>query len=530
MPVVVRDKQGHTIGGLTKDDFALFDKGKREAIVSFSAVNHSGETAQSQPALNAQAGDVSGEAPSAADHSISDKAAEPGSSTTQKPQRFVLYVFDDLNAAFADFASVRAAMERHIRGLAATDEAAIATFSGRPQLDFTKDRDKLLDTVAKLRSSLADIASDSAKSCPNINYYLADLIINQGDQRAKAGAVSHAVLCEHVPPFAAEVIVMGESKRQLALVPQQSRLSLRVLRLAVKRLSEMPGERLIIVCSPGFFETRDNVSDMQGVLKLATQSNVTISALNVRGLYSNQPDASFDDSDTNRNWRQYRLQSFQAQEGILQDLAQGTGGVFIHNNDGFREALDRLATPPQFSYVLGFSPASSKPDGSFHAIKVRLTSRKGATLEARSGYYALRQDAANESARLEVDDALFSRNQVNQIPVVLQTGYIEPNGGDPTVTVIVKVDLKSLRFRLAKGRNLDSLIVVSALFKDDGSYLTGTTKTVNLELRNQTLAADPSVTLHFAFPVKRGAYVIRLVVRDAQSGAMTAFTRPEKII
>jgi hypothetical protein len=96
--------------------------------------------------------------------------------------------------------------------------------------------------------------------------------------------------------------------------------------------------------------------------------------------------------------------------------------------------------------------------------------------------------------------------------------------------VLVKVDLKPLRFRIANGRNLDSLTVVSALFTEDGSYLTAAMKTVNLQLRNETLAqADPSVTLHFAFPVKRGAYVVRVVVRDAQSGAMTTFTRPEKI-
>jgi hypothetical protein len=60
-PVVVRSKQGQTISGLTKDDFQLFDKGKRQVIVSFSAVTHSGDTAQSQPASKAQPGNVANE-------------------------------------------------------------------------------------------------------------------------------------------------------------------------------------------------------------------------------------------------------------------------------------------------------------------------------------------------------------------------------------------------------------------------------------------------------------------------------------
>ena len=38
VPVVVRDSQGHPIANLTKDDFQLFDKGKRQAIASFFAI------------------------------------------------------------------------------------------------------------------------------------------------------------------------------------------------------------------------------------------------------------------------------------------------------------------------------------------------------------------------------------------------------------------------------------------------------------------------------------------------------------
>lgn len=426
-------------------------------------------------------------------------------------------------------ASVRSAVSGHLRSLASTDHAALYAFSGRPQTDFTSDVTKLEDAAAKLRPSLSDAVRDAAKECPNINYYLADSILNRADQNVKEAAVSHAVACAHVDLPTAEAMVMTAAWRQVLFGSQQSRMALRTLRLAVKRLAEMPGERLIILTSPGFQEqTPEAIADTEEILKLAAQAHVTISTLSSRGLYTAAAPAS-DSSGTNSHWYEFQRQSIQADEGILQDLAQGTGGVFVHNND-LRGGFDRLVNPPEFSYLLRFQPTNSKRDGAFHAIKIRLANEKGLTIEARRGYYALKSESGKQAARLEVDDAIFSRDQVSAIPVVLQTGYIRPNVGDPTITVIAKVDLKPLRFRRANGRNLDSLIVVTAIFNKDGNYLTGTAKTVNLQLRDQTLSqADPSVTLRFDFPVKRGAYIIRLVVRDAQGDEMTTFTRPETI-
>lgn len=517
VPVVVRNKQGQAVGGLGKEDFEIFDRGKRQTIASFSVISHTTAAQQHKTALPTQSGD-----------SASNQPATPAANDiAATPQRFIIYLFDDLNVGFSDLAAVRSAMSQHIGGLADTDRAAIYTFSGQTTVDFTTDRDKLKSAASKLRERAA-FGHDDAKECPDVSYYLADLIQNHSDQGAHKAAVDHTVACAHVDPFAADAIVTGAVQRQLSFGPQQSRMALRMVRLAIRRLAEAPGERLIILTSPGFFaQTPDAVSDTQTILRLAASAHVTINDLNAHGLYTNQADASENDS---RAWLDYHLKSLQADEAVLQDLADGTGGTFIHNNDGFRADLDRLASPPQFSYVLGFSPTEARPDGSFHAIKIRLADGRGLNIEARRGYYALRQDAEKETARLAVDDAVFSRNQINEIPVVLQTGYIEPKEGNPTVTVLVKVDLRQLRFHRAKQRNSDSLTVVSAVFNDDGSYLAGTTKTINLQLRDATLAqADSSVTLHFAFPVQRGAYVVRLVIRDMQSGAMTALTRPEKI-
>lgn len=521
VPVVVRDRHGKAIGNLTQENFEVFDRGKRQKIVAFSIVKRTGTTELPEPTSKVENNVL--------DAGQGRKKPAAFSQANKTPQRSIAYLLDDLDINFAEMVALRKALAERFREMASTDQAAIYTFSGRPQIDFTNNRQTLEAIAEKLRPSTISLSSNDAKECPDINYYLADLIQNRGDPNARGAAVSHTAACAQVDKIAAEGIVSGAIQQQLLLAPQQNRMALRTLRLVIRQLAQMPGERIVVLSSPGFFmRSPETIHEAEEILKMAIKARITISSINSRGLYTGQPQAS-DHGETSRLWWGYFRDSVQADEGVLQDLAQGTGGDFVHNLD-VGKGLARLAQPPAFSYVLGFEPVNAKQDGRFHALKVRLVDKKGLSVEARRGYYAFKENPEEEAARLAVDDALFARDQKNDIPVVLLTGYARPVKGDPTVNVVAKVSLKPLQFHTANGRNNDSLTVVSALFDHDGRYVTGTTKTVNLQLRDETLAqTDPSVTLRFHFPVKRGAYVIRVVIRDAQSGAMTTFTRPEAV-
>ena len=192
VPVVVRNKQGQAVGGLTKDDFEIFDSGKRQEIASFSAIIQPNTSTDSKIAPSLPEAPVNGI--TSAEANRPKAVARVGANASS--QRFVIYLFDDLAIGVTDIIHVRSALIRHLRGLADNDNAAIYTFSGRPETDFTNDRQKLEDAAAKLRSSFESAISDDAKACPNISYYLADLIVNHGDQRAREAAVSHTRACD----------------------------------------------------------------------------------------------------------------------------------------------------------------------------------------------------------------------------------------------------------------------------------------------------------------------------------------------
>jgi VWFA-related protein len=361
VPVVVRDARGRAVGNLTKDDFQLFDKGKRETIASFSMVKRANIELQDRTAPITEAPDS---------ERTGIAAANAG------PERYLIYLFDDLNTGFADMATVREAAARHLkRALAASDHAAIYTVSGHATLDFTGDRAKLEDAVSKLRVQLT--VGHGGTECPDISYFLADLILNKGDDRAHRAVVQRTVDCAHVPQLVAETIAAGAERRELQIGEQDTRVVLRTLRAAIQRLAEMSGQRLIVLASPGFFmRTPQGISAMSDLLGQAARANVIVNAVDARGLYTLQPDAS-QLGPPGKLWQEYSRMSAAASNDVMGELAEGTGGTFFHNNNDLTEGFGRVTAAPEFSYVLGFSPAALKEDGSFHSLKIRVPNRKG---------------------------------------------------------------------------------------------------------------------------------------------------------
>jgi VWFA-related protein len=163
VPVVARDSKGQTVGGLTKDDFQLFDKGKRQDITTFTVEKAGGKP--SMATASAAGGNAEG--------------GEPSEKTAAHPENFIVYLFDDVHLKFEDLANVRDAAGRNIDTLQPADRAAIFTTSGKVVVDFTDDRAKLHAALLKLRAR--SLSGSSVAGCPDISYFMADQINNKYD-------------------------------------------------------------------------------------------------------------------------------------------------------------------------------------------------------------------------------------------------------------------------------------------------------------------------------------------------------------
>lgn len=491
--VVVRDQAGHAIGNLKKEDFELFDNKEPQVITQFVLEQpRAGEKTATEGAAA-----VTTKAPLAAPIA---------------PNRFVAYVFDDMHADSAALTRIRDAAERNMETLLATDRAAIFTTSGQGNLDFTDDRAALRMALKSLMPR--SISKGAGADCPDVSYYMADLIINRGDQAALQDATTDALMCAPNPRAvhaSAQQLALSTAQQMLVLGGHESGLALSVLKDVIRRIGTMPGQRTILLLSPGFL-TGAFLHEYDDVIDHALRSQVVISALDIRGL-----DTFVDISKTSAAVQKYAAQAGMEEDGTLSEFANATGGAFFKNSNDLDAGLRLIATAPEYAYVLGFSPQNLKLDGRFHDLVVTVRDPRKLTILARKGYSApKRAQGAGEEARQEIEDALFSQEEVHDLPVEVHTQFFKPSEEDAKLTVLAHIDAKHLHFSKTEGRNLNKLTVVFGLFDHNGHFISANEKVLDMHLKDDTLAnrLDSGITLKSTFDVKPGGYLVRLVVRD----------------
>lgn len=196
-------------------------------------------------------------------------------------------------------------------------------------------------------------------------------------------------------------------------VYMDSQLYLAPLQSLVQAQAQIPGRKVVLLFSAGLPVHTDTVELLRHVISTANRSNVSIYALDTRGI---TPQSTLDNArrrlqaaaNASREQQLALVNGGNTQitadmvlspeiavssihsdtRANLAQLAEGTGGQLLPDTLDLLAPLRRAIEDVRTHYELTYSPTNSSNDGTFRKIEVRV-SRPGTTVFARSGYYAL---------------------------------------------------------------------------------------------------------------------------------------------
>jgi hypothetical protein len=334
----------------------------------------------------------------------------------------------------------------------------------------------------------------------------------------------------------------------------QARANLQELEHAVNYVSHMPGQRSVILVSPGFLSQNEQFQ-VDRLIDHALRSQVVISSLDPEGLaiIMREFDASRSDIPaTNPGVLEATRRTDSEGElvttGVLADVAHGTGGEFFHNDNDLNAGFGALAGSPEY-YILAFTPTDIKPDGKFHALKVTLAEKQqGFNIQARRGYFAAKNEGAavpesqeakeggaqetgtpdaESQAQEQIREAVVSKTDIAQLPVGLDTKLSEGQGETRELSLSAHLDASSLHFHKEGEHNLNTVTFVFAVFDQKENLLNAQLRRAKVNILDAQAPnfSKAGVDVHLTFKLKPGIYRIREVVTDSEDHHMTTLSR-----
>jgi len=514
--VVVRDKQGNFVDGLKKEDFLLYDNGKLQAVATFGMDTTKTRQERARQAAGTQQSADAGESPP----------------LVVMPQRFVALVFDDIHLNVEDATTVRASAKKLIETMTPTDRIAIYGTSEQISTDFTNNKEALEKGLLQVIPRPKMGKTRAVSNCPDVNHYMADQYVNKGNENVLAVVTQEVLACQFNNDQrmvkAATQEAQSALQEELTAGDTDNDFTYRALEDVMRRMGGLPGEKVMVLAGPGFLLTTSHLEESE-VIDRANRANITINTLDARGLYTPDfGDISQKNTDTvvTAGYKNmYRTAQQTEDSYVMMDFAVGTGGTYFHNSNDLEGGLVKIAAAPDICYVLGFSPQGQKMDGRYHSIKVAMAGKVKYEIQARHGYFAPKKvEDPQEQAKQEIAEAVFSSEELNDLAVDIQTQYFKLQADEAKLSVVSRIELKGMHFRKENGRNWDNLTVATVIFDENGNYVAGGEKLLEMRLLDTTYdrLSRTGLTMKSSFDLKPGKYVVRQVVRDSEGAQMAA--------
>ena len=454
---LVTDADGKPTTNLTKDDFELFEDGKKQDVATFALVNIPIERAE-RPLF------ASG-------------PVQPDVQTNDHIEgRIYLLVLDDLHTDVTRSPRVKAAATRFIENNFGTNDLAAVVFTGRSGdgQDFTNNPRLLVNAINKFSGRKLRSATltriEGARVDPATQQLAPGDDIDQMDRAFRARQMANNV--RKLAEFMAGV--HGRRKSMLLIGEGVD-----------YDIYEAVGQ-LGSTASSVLLDTHDAIA-------AATRGNVTIYTIDPRGLMNAEGDlievaGTVGDADSRSIANEMRLS-----QDSLRVLADSTGGFAAVNRNDLNGAFDRIVSENSSYYMLGFYSTNDRRNGRYRKLEVRVK-RPGLRVRNRTGYYEARgrapsqPNASNSPTALPVavTEALGSPLPMSGVPMKVFAAAYKGQAPNAAVALVFEIDIRNFDFVQNGGTFNEQVDVAFTSVNTQGKVFPGERQTATLTLKPDT--------------------------------------------
>ena len=494
---VIATRKGDPAEGLKKEDFTVTDNGKVQPLTLFSVESNRGLPATNQPLP-----------PNTFSNRVEQKSGTPSGIT--------IILFDSLNTRFSDRAFAREQIVKYLKTIQPGERIGLYALGRGIRV-------------------LHDYTIDSTELLARLNNYHGGELPNLG-QPGPPGMDPDAL---QLDAWLSGRGGMSGAEGDFYTI-NRVRGTLRSLQFIADHLSRVPGRKNLIWVSGGFPLTLnyDNINawsdprrqqatftqEITECVRAMNNANLAVYPVDARGL---MPPTGFSAevsrAPSTRPTAIPRPAPGQNERDAMAELADRTGGRAYYNTNDLTKAIRESVNDTRLTYTLGYYPNDDKFDGKFHNIKVKVD-QSGVSLRYRKGYFDLPEQPQNDQARkLELRDAVFSPLDATEIGITA-----EVKAAGTKLELVVHLDPKEFHLEQQADRWAGKLDFLFVQKDAKGRQFNGRDDTLELRLTEPRFKSFNQDGMAYRQIVDRApqATEIRIVVRDAASGAMGSVTVP----
>jgi VWFA-related protein len=327
--VVVRGKDA-PIRGLTKNDFEITDRGKKQTISIFAVR----EAEKTQQPVKLPVGVVT------------NRPLQSG----PEPVTATVILIDRLNTAFENQAQVRAQAMKLVQRMGQNERVAIYSLNLSLTIvqPFTADRDALRKAIEKSTSETTAINQEILQGISGNAANAANL--NALQRRAETTSYAFEAVARHLKGLPGRKKLLWITAALPLVQTQQNERNL----VMMNEFTDL---------SPGLFKATRVLND----------ANVAIYVIDARGLF---PGVLMDENIA-----------------AMRRLSEMTGGTAFYADNDLATGMEKAINDTDLTYTLGFYPSEELMDGAFHSVSVKVLRTRAGTQDIKDVRYRRGYDA-----------------------------------------------------------------------------------------------------------------------------------------